>query len=88
MCCSHHYSTSLSLALHREQHASQFVRCIYRNQQHVFIVKGRSSRPTCFRYMGVRYDVASAPKNCGGRPGWGGTKSSYTHRLFVSLSQP
>ena len=56
--------------LHREQHASWFVRCIYGNQKHVYIAKGRSSQPACFRYMGVRYDVASAPKNCGGRPGW------------------
>ena len=44
-----------------------------RHDQHVLV------------YMGVRYDVASAPKNCGGRQGWGGTKSSCTHRLSVSL---
>ena len=30
-----------------------------RHDQHVLV------------YMGVRYDVASAPKNCGGRPGVG-----------------
>ena len=47
-----------------------------RHDQHVLVI------------MGVRYDVASAPKNCGDRPGWGGKKSSYTHRLSVSLSQP
>ena len=58
------------------------------NQKHIYIAKGRSSRPACSRYMGVRYDVASAPKNSGDRQGWGGTKSSYTHRLSVSLSQP
>ena len=52
--------------LHREQHANWFVSCIYRNQKHVYNAKGRSSRPACFRYMGVRYDVANAPKNCGG----------------------
>ena len=33
-------------------------------------------------YMGVRYDVVGVDR------GGGGTKSSYTHRLSVSLSQP
>ena len=37
---------------------------VYIRTRNIFTL-GRSSRPACSRYMGVRYDVASAQKNCG-----------------------
>ena len=78
--------TSLSLVLHRDQNASWFVRCIYRNQQHAVIAKGSSSRPTCFRCYGRSLRRGERPqKILGIDRGGAGTKFPFTSRLPISL---
>ena len=62
--------------LHREQHVASLLGMYIGTGNTFTLQRGVRHDQHVLVYMGVRYDVASAPKNCGGRPGWGRDKIS------------
>ena len=88
MRCSCHDSTSLSLPMHHEQNASQFVRCIYGNSNISSLQRGVRHDQRVFVIWAFVTTWRAPPKIVGVVRGGGGKTSSYIHRMSVSLFQP